>query len=472
MKKSFLSRKRYWVIAVVVVLAVASFFVVKGINARKAASSAYQTQKIEKGDLTAIVGATGTVRANQSVNLTWQTSGRVSEIIDKTGDLVNAGESLATLAESSLPQSIILAQADLVNAQRNLDNLKNSNLGAAQAQLNLANAKDTYDRTSWNSLSTGTIRTVSQDQIDAAKSAVTIAQDKVDKAQKAYDRFVETPDSDPLKAGALSALANAKINLDNAKKNLNFYVVAPNTQEVTTSEAKLAVAKAQWEDAQREWDRLKDGPDPADISAAEARVAAIEATIEMAKITAPFAGTITDTQVMVGDIVNPGTYAFRIDDLSHMLVDVMVPEVDINRIKVGQDVSLTFDAISNKNYQGKVTEVARIGVTSAGAVNFQVTLEILNPDDEVLPGMTAAVNVVVSQLKEVVVIPNRAVRLLDGNQVIYLLKNGVPTKVQIVLGASSDTVSELVSGDVKPGDVIILNPSTDFSTFGGGRPPF
>jgi HlyD family secretion protein len=382
--------------------------------------------------------------------------------------------SLAVLAESSLPQSVILAQADLVNAQRSLDNLVNSNSAKAQAQLNLANAKQTYDKTRWNELTTGGTRGASQNQIDAARAAVTLALDKVDKAQTNYDRFSETPNSDPLKAGALSALANAKINLDIAKNNLNFYVTSPNTQEVTTSDAKVALAKAQLEDAQREWDRLKDGPDPADINASKARVAAIEATIAMSDLTAPFTGTITDTDAMVGDQVSPGTKGFRVDDLTHMLVDVDIPEVDINRIKIGQTVTLTFDAINSIEYQGRVSEVARVGTSTAGAVNFKVTLEILKPDEQVLPGMTAAVNIIVSNVSDVLLVPNRAVRLLDGVRVVYLLKNNVPTKVEIEIGSSSDTYSEVTSGDIKAGDTIILNPATDFSTFGGGsgRPPF
>lgn len=101
-----------------------------------------------------------------------------------------------------------------------------------------------------------------------------------------------------------------------------------------------------------------------------------------------------------------------------------------------------------------------------------MTIELLDPDASVLPGMTAAVNIITSNLKNILLIPNRAVRMVDGQRVIYLMKNGVPTKVEITLGASSDTMSELLSGDVKEGDVIILNPSIDFSTFSGGRSPF
>jgi HlyD family secretion protein len=360
---------------------------------------------------------------------------------------------------------VILAKADLVSAQRTLDNLFNSDAAQAQAQLNLANAQDAYNRTLWSRKYANTPNVTSADKIDAAQAAVTLAKDKVEKAQDYYDRFAENADDDPLKASALSSLANAKIALENAEKTLRFYTETPDQQEILISDGEVAVAKARLEDAQREWERLKNGSDEADILAAKARVAAIQATIDMAHITAPFAGTVTDTDVQVGDQVSPGSTAFRIDDLSHMLVDVMVPEVDINNIKIGQEVDLTFDAIADKEYSGKVVEVARVGTTTAGVVNFGVTIEILNPDEQVLPGMTAAVNIVISNLTDILLIPNRAVRMVDGKRVIYLMKNGIPTEVEIEIGASSDTLSELVSGDVKEGDTIILNPTIDFSRF-------
>jgi HlyD family secretion protein len=388
------------------------------------------------------------------------------------GDMVAAGQTLAELAETSLPQSVIMAKAELVNAQQNLDNLVNSNANQAQAQLNLANAQQAYNNALWNRQVSNTSRVVNPDQVDAASAAVTLARDRVDTAEENFDRFDDRADSDPLKAGALSNLANARISLENAQKTLNYYTQTPNSQEVSISEGKIALAKAQLDDAQREWDRLKDGPDPDDIAAAQARVASIQATIDLVRITAPFDGTLTDVNILPGDQVSVGSVAFRIDDLSRMLVDVMVPEVDINSIKVGQEVDMTFDAIANRAYTGKVVEVARVGTTTAGVVNFEVTIEILDADEQVLPGMTAAVNIVISNLQDILLIPNRAVRLVDGKRVIYLMKNGIQTAVEIEIGSSSDTLSEFVSGDVKEGDVIILNPTVDFSSFSSGRPPF
>jgi HlyD family secretion protein len=465
------NKRIFWIIAIVLIAAAAvGYFAITNANAQKNSVASLQTVKAEKGDLTAIIGATGTVHANQSATLGWQTSGRIEKIDVNIGDRVNSGDVLSSLLESSLPQSVILARSDLVSAQRSLDDLLNSTAQQAQAQLDLANTKDAYDQAIWNSLSSDSARTRNQNQIDAAQSEVYLLEDKVKDAQETYDKYKSRDDDDPIKAAALQTLANLKDSLDKARKNLNYYTQIPNSTDIAISDGKVAVALANYNDAQREWERLKDGPDPADITAAQAKITAIQATIDLAEITAPFAGTVTDISGMVGDQVNSGTAAFRVDDLSKLLVDVDVPEVDINRVQVGQSVEMTFDAITGVQYQGRVSEVARVGYESGGIVNFKVTIELLNPDEKVLPGMTAAVNIIVSEVKDVLMVPNRAVRVLNDKKVVYILKNSVPTPVEIAIGSSSDAYSEIVSGDLKAGDLVILNPPTDFSSYMTGGP--
>jgi len=80
------------------------------------------------------------------------------------------------------------------------------------------------------------------------------------------------------------------------------------------------------------------------------------------------------------------------------------------------------------------------------------------------------VNIVVSQLEEVLLVPNRAVRALEGVRVVYILKDGALHPVEITLGASSETMSEVIAGELKAGDQIVLNPPTVFEQ--NGPPPF
>jgi HlyD family secretion protein len=111
-------------------------------------------------------------------------------------------------------------------------------------------------------------------------------------------------------------------------------------------------------------------------------------------------------------------------------------------------------------------EVGQAGDTVQGVVNFTVTVEITDADELVKPGMTAAVNIIVNEIQNALLVPNRAVRLVDSERVVYVLRDGLPVKVKIKLGQSSDTMSVIADGDLKEGDLVILNPPSE----GGGGP--
>jgi HlyD family secretion protein len=239
-------------------------------------------------------------------------------------------------------------------------------------------------------------------------------------------------------------------------------------ETIEDADRDLALAESRLEDARRNYERLLQGEDSADVAAARSRVEAAQATLNLARLMAPFDGTVTQSSQVVGDQVAPGTVAFRIDDLSTMLVDVQVSEVDINSVAVGQSAILAFDAVLGKEYNGKVVEVGQAGDTLQGVVSFTVTIELTDADEQVKPGMTAAVSVIVEEVTGALLVPNRAVRLVDGERVVYILKDGLPVPVSVQLGASSDTMSVLLGGDLKEGDEIVLNPpSFSGGPFGG-----
>jgi HlyD family secretion protein len=314
--------------------------------------------------------------------------------------------------------------------------------------------------------------------IQNAQAHLTLAQQAVDRAQGAYGYVQNRPDSDALKAQTYTTLYNARQALISAQNNLNYFLLIPSGRDIDLARAKVALAQAQLDDAKSEWTRLQNGPDPNDVAAAQARVDAAQATANLSRLTAPFSGTLSEVSPLVGDQVSPGASGFRIDDLEHLLVDVQVSEVDINSVKVNQPVAITFDAVPLKDYQGKVTAVAAVGTSVQGVVNFTVTVQLDNADADVKPGMTAAVTITVKQLENVILVPNRAVRLVNNQRVVYVLRDGNSTEIPITLGATAETMSEVLSGDLKEGDKVILNPPTNFSRpqnggggggfFGGG----
>jgi len=422
MKQFFskISRRTWIILGIVAAIAVVAVVVITRNGSKQ--TSTFQTATVQRGSLIASVGATGTVHAKQSAILTWWTTGVVDKVNVGVGDKVSRTNVLASLDKASLNQSVLLAESDLASAQKTLDDLLNSDTARAQSVRAVDDAEKAYTK-AYN------YRLSLNGKIDIVETYLVFGVPKVRHTKGYADK-----------------------------------------ETISVADEKLALAKAQLDDARRNADRLKNGADPVDIASAKARVSAAQATLITAFIVAPFDGTVTQAVPAVGDEVTAGTVAFRLDDLAHLLVDVQVSEVDINTVEVGQDATLTFDAVVGRTepYHGKVVQVSQAGDTVQGVVNFVVTVELTDADEFVKPGMTAAVNIIIKEQKDVVLIPNRAVRLVNSERAVYLLVNNKPKLVKVQLGSTDGTNSVLVSGDIKEGDPVILNPpSVNGGPFGG-----
>jgi HlyD family secretion protein len=367
-----------------------------------------------------------------------------------------------------MSQGVILAEADLVSANKSLEDLLASKTSLATAEQSLANARQAV-QDAQDKVDSITFDRASDNLIQQTQANIDLAKRDVARAEDNYKLYAKKPDGDSNKAQSLLTLTNARQRLTDLTNQYNWYTGKATDLDAAKYHADLAVAQAQLDDAQREVDRLKNGPSADDIAAAKARVAAAQSTLDQSKIVAPFSGVLTQVEVVPGDLVSPGSLAFRVDDLSHMLVDLQISEVDINNVTVGQPVTVSFDAVQGKNYDGKVSRISQAGDSTGSGVNFTVTVELDGTDELVKPGMTAAVNITVRELSDVLLVQNRAVRQVNGKRVVYVLKDNQPVAVEIRLGATSDTNSEVVGGDLKEGDLVILNPpSSGFGPRGGG----
>jgi HlyD family secretion protein len=457
--------KRKWLsLAIAVVLIIILSVVISALSARAELLKSYQTSTVSRGTLTATIGATGTVRARQSAIIYWQTSGTVDKVTVKLDKKVNKQDLLISLDKLSLPQGVILAEADLVSAERALETARLSNTPTAKAMLAFYQAQRTFEEANNARYRTGYTDHASDQDIIDARAVLKVRQQEVDRYQALVDDIEDIPENAIRLRNANDQLQEVIANRNAAQARLDYYL--SEYQKSHEADAQVVLSKAQLEDAQREWDRLKDGPDARDIMAAQARLDAAQATVNMQYIIAPFDGIITIVNDVPGDQVRAGDPAIRLDDTSQLLVDVEISEVDINAVKVGQPAELTFDAILDKTYHGLVDEVSRVGTASSGVVNFTVKIKLTDADEEVKPGMTAGVTITTQQLEDVLLIPNRAVRLVDNQRVVYILQDGQLLAVNIVLGATSDLNSEVIGGDLKAGDVIVLNPPAVFSSSG------
>jgi HlyD family secretion protein len=456
---------KYWLLSGLVLLGAIAFFI--WTNQSLFTSTAkYQTAAAKRSSLTSSIGATGIVRAAQSATLLWKTGGKVAAVNANINDKVSADQLLASLAPDSLSQNIILAQADLLTSQQNLDTLQQSNSSTATAMQNLSQAnqkvKDAQD--AYDSLT----RTRVPDQvIKNTLDQLNKAQDQLKRIEGIYNYFLgysHMAEGRPAKAQLTINITNIKQNIANLTAQYNWYTSKASAIDILKAQAALNVAIAAQEDAQRAMDRVKNGTNPDDVTAAKAKVFGAQATVNLSKIIAPFNGTLTKSQVQVGDRVSAGQIAFRMDDLTKLMVDMQISEVDINNVTIGQPVTITFDAIPNKIYNGVVSKVNLAAKAEKTGVNFGVTVTITDADELVKPGMSAAVTITVKQVGDALLVPNLAIRMLNGQRVVYILKNDLPVQVNIRLGATADNNSQVVGGDLKEGDLIILNPPVASNT--------
>ena len=460
--------KRWYVVVALVIVLVVAFLVLRRMGGGQAAANLaeLQTAALGRGTLTATVGATGTVRANQSAVLTFGTSGTVKDVHGEVAEQVEAGQVLATLEETSLSAQVILARSDLVAANRALEELLKSDGARAQAQLAMAQAEKALKDANYRRSVQQRGRRASSAVIEGAEANLKLAEEEVRLAEDAYNQA----GTEIAQALALSNLSATRQKRDSVLRNLNWYTGEPSDIDQAILDGQVAVAEAQLADAQRAWERVKDGPNADDIEAAQARVTAAQATADLGLIKAPFAGILTAVEVKPGDRVSPGQVAFGLADLSRFLVDVQVTEVDVNQLAVGQPVTLSFDAVTDKEYHGEVAEIGLSGTVVQGVVNFKVTVVVLDADEQIRAGMTCAANIVVNQIENVLLVPNRAVRVRDGERVVYILRDGALQPTAITLGASSDLESQVMGGELKEGDLIALNPPIEFDQ--SGPPPF
>lgn len=186
--------------------------------------------------------------------------------------------------------------------------------------------------------------------------------------------------------------------------------------------------------------------------------------IGSANTTAGSSSTAGTSQV-VGTVTNPG----------NPIISVSLSEVDAVKVKVGNKATITFDALPNKTFTGKVIGINTTGGISSGVTTYPATILLDSPNDNILPNMSASANVITNIKDNVLLVSSSAVQTNAGQSIVRVLKNGQITSVPVVIGDSSDTDTEIISG-INEGDAIVVgivsssssSSSTSSSPFGGG----
>lgn len=163
-----------------------------------------------------------------------------------------------------------------------------------------------------------------------------------------------------------------------------------------------------------------------------------------ATIRAPFAGTITARHVKAGNTLNPGDAAFDIKRFRTLEAVLNVPERQLAHLDTGQDARVRIDALPEMRFTGHVKRISP--VVDAGSGTFRVTVEVANDDRTLKPGMFARIEIRYDSHEEALLIRKDAVVTRNDQPAVFVVRDGVAHRQQVVIGYSSEDSVEILDG--------------------------
>ena len=256
----------------------------------------------------------------------------------------------------------------------------------------------------------------------------------------------------------------------------------PSRHEIDSQEATVKRAEAE------------EAVSAAQVTQSRASLAAIETDIRKAVIRSPIDGIVLDRQVDPGQTVaasfqTPTLFTLA-EDLTRMKLIIDVDEADIGTVRVGQHAIFRVDAYPDRMFESKVKEVRSTPKTSNGVVTYQTVLSVDNSERLLQPGMTATAEITVTQVRDATLVPNAALRFTppaamqtsgggfrflprppgsqrrdrsaeNGAKRVWTLNGEQLTPIEVALGASDGTVTELRGGQLTPGTQVIVDLATN-----------
>jgi len=432
----------------------------------------YRLAKVERGPLTATVSATGTLNAVITVLVGSQVSGQINALYADFNSRVKNGQLIARIDPESFEAKVNQAKAQL-----------------EAARATVLNQQATVERT--------------QADVENARAALAVAKAQTAKAQVALldarrdlDRktdllkkeLIAQSDKDTAQATYDSALAQ----LEAARAQEQALASA-----IRSVEAQLKVAEAQLQAAL------------AQVKQQEAALRQAQVDLDHTFIRAPVDGVVVARNVDVGQTVAASLQAptlFTIaQDLTQMQVDTNVDEADVGRIRVGQRATFTVDSFPGQTFTGEVVQIRKAPQVVQNVVTYDVVASAQNRDLKLLPGMTANVRIVVDRKGSVLKVPNTALRFRPAGteadatpreaqspqappgrgvtdhsgergglpgRVWLPGTDGKPKALAVQLGISDGNFTEVLAGDLREGQEVIMGVAEPSAPRPGGGPRF
>jgi HlyD family secretion protein len=435
--------------------------------------------KVTRGDLEVSVTGTGSLTTRQEARLSFRTAGKIAEVTRSEGETVSSGEKLASLETDTLvlaknQAAVDLAKAELglseaetgvtearlayATALNDLENARGTeetlNLAVVNARISLDQAQRTLSGTiaatdfyaveaslnkarAWYDYANRMVSETTGDQLDTWLLALDSAKEKLDIAQTEYDNTLAGYDTGEI-AIKKQQVEAAKLALASAEHTL-----AAHADTLTLQESKVATAQHAIDQAERE---VAYATQTIDLARQYLEMA--EKNLGGAVLTAPFEGVIAGVQVKTGDEVEAGAPVINLVKPNELELVVEIDEIDVARVKVGQDVLISVDAFPDQEFNGTVASVFPVPTKVTGLVMYNVKLSLTAPEGTGLKiGMRSSASIVVARKTGVILVPNQAVKDDgSGGHYVDVIAGKKVEQRPVTIGVHDALHTEVLSG--------------------------
>jgi len=460
----------FWILVIVLLAAAGGgyyYYRQTTTTAEAASATPLQTTTVKRGSLVISASGTGSVINENETQLGFQYSGVLAQLNVAVGDQVKEGDVLAISAPSddnaTIKSKLTSAKLAVLQAQQNMDDLDSTTaneVSLAQLQSDLAAKQvSVYDNQSTltdliNEAATMNGKRCDSDTIES----------KLESYETALDRWNRS--AHLTNSTEYQQMVAALYNYNWCNSNYSHEELDAADAEIASAKATISLLQSQIAEDQAEITNLQSssGPDSLDIQIAQAKLDNAQAELEVVEqesisstITAPFDGTILAISASDGDAV--GTTKFiTMADLSQPYLEVLLDETDLNNVGIGYEVSVTFDALPNQTFTGKVVAINPSLSNAFSVTAIQTTVQLdtssFSKPQNLPIGLSATVEVISAQAQNVLLVPVEALHeLSEGNYAVFVMENGTPVLKTVEVGLMDYTSAEIKSG-LNEGDVV------------------
>ncbi len=346
---------------------------------------------IETISLSTVI-AEGHILPAQDVQLSFPVRGKVAEILVTEGQEVAEDTVIVRLADFEQAEaSLRTAELELITAQDAYEDfVRNGALSEAEAWQNYLDAQILRAEVEreWEDVDTNSL----EDDIEEAESDLLDFTEDLEDAQDDFDKYADLDEDNDKRKDSEDDLEKAQEDLNEAIRDLE-----EKMRELDAPKAKLDAALGAEAEAKYIYETRVDGGLATDqktflesrLETAKAQVAAAENSLDSYELKAPFAGTVTDINLEIGQMVGPEMWVVQLADLSEFHVETSdLTELEVVKIEKGQAVEIVPDALPDLTLNGRVENISQSFVSQAGDIVYTVNVTLAENDPSLMWGMT------------------------------------------------------------------------------------